>query len=523
MEEDLRNKLNDITDNYYFVSSKLESYIDKVIEKANDKYPNNIEDRDKYAISLMKHIIRKKINIEAKKSPKTFFSNFFEEMSEEPTNYKLSLLSNLINSVEDKDQFFYLEILVNCPEVKDLFNSIILKETYRVIQYSEEARKKYPGVILLLKEHARMEKLHLVEKKIRKIKEEIFEDEVIESKDKNYFPKEPFLSLINMYYSKEDVEKVCEALKNPYKRRNSVGFSMDDIEFLKEAYGEDFGELRIELNRSQKQKLYYIIYSKIPKILGHAKENKKKKKTFDYYLNKYTNDEQKLIMDSLTEKEFIFLKRKFGENLNEYYVLDAETEKYIKKILYNIIPNIAKGLLRNYKYDNCLFKEFLVKVYDVDEDEYKLIVNNLREDNLNILKRRYGENLDTYTNENDSDLTTQVKFILYSVIPAIINREKKYTYLTTKSINVSLISFLNEKYSKEEVEYIFKSLTDEEQKILNTYFDSGFENRSAHLESKDNKLRVNNLLYNTIPQRVKLMREGLENKIVTGKNKKLKK
>lgn len=527
MKEDLKSKLTNYTDNYYFISNDLESYVNMVMEEAREKFPSDDEMYYKYSIHLLKQLIKDKIKEKFTENPTLFFQNFFEELKEENSKYKLAMLSAIFSCVaKDLNNSFYSKFLDDFQNVDDLLNTLIIDKDLKNAYYSKSMMDKLPYLNELLKFYVEKNGLSLkplddnIEKNIQK--------ETVKSKKAKVKKYNTFQEFLDSNYDVDEQEKIYFLLKNPRQYPSKYFLSTSDVSLIKEAFGADFDKIRKSFARNEDKKkinrLNNILYIKVPNLLKKMENKKIDDRSFVSFLQKYNSNEQQLIMNNLTQKDLLMLKRNFGDELDEFNSsVDEYTLRWVDVIIYSVIPRILGGLSRSHQAGNCLLREYLSIKYNCSDDDFKFIINNLKISEIATLKARYGENFDSYNDGDNLNLSKQILHIVNDRIPNILMFKKSKSFDVINEENAPFLNFLKNRYSTEEVSYILETLTDDEKKLLTKYYINGYEMMPKLDIDMPTKNRIKNLLYEIIPLKVKLMKSGINGQISKEENKTLKK
>jgi len=180
-------------------------------------------------------------------------------------------------------------------------------------------------------------------------------------------------------YSKEEIDLVISKL------------TTEEQALLKIRYGEDLSNPVFgELTKEQHYKFYDMLLPKIKRILEYKRSSLKLKTIYEY-LEDYSKEEIDSVISKLTTEEQELLRLKYGEDLDNpiFGKLSKEQRyKFYKCLLIKIKRMLKNGGLR-VKYKT-IYENFI----EYNKEEVDYVISNLSYEDLELIRMRYGEDLD---------------------------------------------------------------------------------------------------------------------------------
>ena len=410
--------------------------------------------------------------------------------------YKKLVHNKRINQYTDDIQFMF-ELRRTLNNSKDLIEYVRLKIGLNGIRKhtDEEIAKKMKKdteYIEILKQRAieltrnsKNESIRNIETRLEdKKEEEIFVIPSIKTESISKTVIKPFREKLGQKYQKEYVEEVI------------LNLSSEDIELLKIRYGENLEEVLEVTDKTVLDGIKDIVNNKIPDIITKIKLR-------EYF----PNVDIEPIFNLLTEYEKIVVRK--SKEKNE--VIDRIVTRIIERIQETLNPKKEEDVNTNMKKAKT-FKEILDETYN--ENEVKIILESLTEEDKEFLRKRYGDDFDQVIKIEDKKVLGRINYILYTKIPSKVKVKKEQIGTEAIGINTqkrkskSFIDYIKGKYTEEEVQTILATLTDEEKTLLAKKYGENFDSNGQTV-SLDNleKGRLNTLLYIKIPKRITKQKE----------------
>ena len=306
------------------------------------------------------------------------------------------------------------------------------------------------------------------------------------------------IKIISIYeyfndYTQEDIDNMLSKLNDNEIRLVKIKFgeNLDNFVRYPEWTREDAKAYNILLQKTKR-------HLKNPNVVPKTKKEVIKEQISIYeYFNKYTKEDIDIMLSKLNEEELGLLKKKFGEDLSTLvrrvaWDNEDDSKKYTK--LYCKIQR----LLKNPNTISRKKKEIVVKdnisIYEYFSDYSKENIDNmlskLNEEELTLLRKKFGENLDClvkrvlWNNEEESK-----KYIyLYTKMTRYL---KGYGKKTKKSKRIKTIYEILKKYSKEDIDNVIVTLTEEEKRLINLNVNiQDFEGITWTSEMTDELLKI---------------------------------
>lgn len=434
--------------------------------------------------------------------------------------------ANYLRASEDSYSSSLLGVVIGAkPKEKPRTEKIrslkaILKE-----KYSEE---EIPQIIGLITE----DELQILKQKYG---ENL--DEVTPVEDKEIIRKINYLvyNQIHKRYEASKKKKQTQPPKPTKKVEETLKEMYPDVDIntiLSLLSEEEKNGLRLAENNGKTAVITKMVEALLPKInalfSGNLPQEKterkevsevKKAKSFKEVLEeKYSEEERELIMSSLSAEEIKALQSRYGENLDA--VITVEDKKLLARINAILYAKIPKKLNENKedapstKRKAKTFKAMLEEKYS--EEERALIMSSLTEEEKIALRQRFGENLDDLIETDDKGLLRKISYIVYNKIPKNLTVKRNAPGDAAIEIKVdsdkkkrakTFKEYLKTKYSEEQIAIIMSSLTEEELALLQKKYGEALDSESKENLSSQEKNRIRNLVYVSLPKRITLVKE----------------
>jgi len=452
---------------------------------------------------------------------KTFKDILMEYSKEE----RLKILSNLSND----------DLLLLKSRYGERFSETLESDVDTIKKISDIIFSKIP---LILEGEINMETKEIDSNLLFLLEDKKEESETInEEKNTVVKKRKRGLSLREIFKEKYDEELFDEVIKS---------LPIEDLEVLRKRYGENLDQV-LEVDSDVLKRSRTIIYQKIPTRVKLVRENtfkeargikttekvKKVRKNLsfiDSLKKKYSDSEVELIIKTLSEKDLEILRQRYGENLDQVLDTDEGTKSRSTVILYQKIPrkvkilrdnsfkkmvdiNIREEVLKNSRKVALSLREIFKEKYG--EELFDEVIKTLPLEDLEILKQRYGENLDQVL-EVDSDVLKRSRTIIYQKIPNRVKLVRKQLSKETRETKInekekrlrkglSFIDSLKKKYSDKEIDFIIKSLSEKDLEVLRQRYGENLDQVLDTDEEIKNRSKV--ILYQKVPSKVKLLKD----------------
>ena len=335
-------------------------------------------------------------------------------------------------------------------------------------------------------------------------------------------PQQPQITSKTSELNEERKNKLDIILRAKYKTQN--------IEDVLKILSDEEKELLITNPKTDEELIENTILLVLGKIIKKEtvkdKEEKKsdkdvkpmiKAKSFKQILEeKYTTEEQHIILEKLSAEDLNTLQCRYGETLDKVIKIDdKQILGRVNTIIYMKIPKIVSKPKETTPRKAKTMMERLRENYT--EEECQKILDSLSSEDLKILQSRYGENLDQILEIEDKKVIARIHYIINTKIPNSIAIKKEQpgeialglAKKDSRKKTKTFVAYLNKKYQDEEDrKIIFEQLSEEEIKLLQKkYGESLDQEETKEKLSEQDKTRIRNLMYVQIPSRLKLVKE----------------
>ena len=357
---------------------------------------------------------------------------------------------------------------------------------------------------------------------IQKIKKELcenFDYVLMFSKEKNSDGRKSksIYQILNMY-SKDDINYAIERL------------SFEDTEIIRLKYGTPGRCLNVAGN----DRFFHVVIPRIEKIINNKNidedEKKYQKDVRNIYnaFDDFTKEEINEVIDNLSESDKELLRLRYGNDLeNPVTSCDFDTNA-ISRFYQTLIPKIRRLLMvkRNgidIKDNKTIEKpnpnsRKIKSIYDYfpkyKKEQIDLVLDKLPEEDIKILKIRYGEDIrGSYSSGEPNSVNDRI--FAKTLIPKIKkflddnNKLESYTGDLRNSKDFKNIYELLSDYTKEEINIVIEGLQPEYKEVINLRYG---ENLEKPVTSKDwNKKSSSKFYYTVIPKIKKMLIKNREN------------
>ena len=317
--------------------------------------------------------------------------------------------------------------------------------------------------------------------------------------------KEKIKISIYDYFSPFSIEEVNNMLSK---------LNNNEIEILHKKFGLGLDNLIKRVNWSkEEQKNYLALYYKMQRILKNPNRVIRKQKIeeqikisiYDYFKN-YTTEEVNTMLSKLSEIELKTLKKKFGEGLDNLVKRvnwnADEHKRYIA--LYSKMTRLLKNptpKLREKKIQEKPVVQISIYEYfkDYTIDEINVMLSKLSIQELNILHKKFGENLDFLVKRVNWDNEESKKYVsLYIKMRRLLknpnSKERKKKSIQKQQFNMNIYDYF-EGYAKDEIDFMISKLKDEEIVLLHKKFGENLECYSRVVDWQDEESKKYKALY----------------------------
>lgn len=261
-------------------------------------------------------------------------------------------------------------------------------------------------------------------------------------------------------YEEEEVNKVLFTLSENDKK----------IIYLK--YGSDLkNPVESEL---WNDKLYRHFASNIitrirKRLDGQFNQYTYKRKTIYELLGDYTKEEIDKTLSNLSVEELKLIKKRYSNNETDKFTRNDYNDFYGK-----LLPKI-KRMIENENFDNIKGKK-IKSIYELlspfTKEQIDEMLLSLNENELSILKNRYGENL---LGNYSKCYNEEQYYEFYKLLLPKMRRRLELSMPIKKIKKIKTIYELLNDYSKEEIDKVICNLKDKDKELLKIRYGDDLE------------------------------------------------
>jgi len=289
-------------------------------------------------------------------------------------------------------------------------------------------------------------------------------------------------------YSKEKIDICFEKLSN------------EDKLLLKRVYGDDLKK-NFHGNKQERIHINNVIIKKIKRLLKGENLGRNIKSLYKHFDN-YTKEQIDLIINNLSEKDKLLIKRAYGDDYeNPVRVLDWTSDD--SNMLYHQLFVKIKNLLKE-KY---LRKYFSIyeRLSDFSKEEIDDVIKILPKEDINVFNMAYGTDYENPKRDilYNPELNKKLRNILYKMKKLLNKTERK------KNKEIGKLYEMLKDYTKEEIDRVIDGLNEGDKQLLFRAYGSDYNNPIRALDfTKKEQGKLASSLLPKIRKRLKHLKEN---------------
>ena len=484
-----------------YMHFKISDYYNAIKELENDlgRYPTNCEIADKMQVSIktitnIQNVLGDTVSIDVKDDEDDrSLSEIISSTSDSPED--LAIKSALITDVRSfleksnlkpiekeilKLRFGFYNESLTFSDIASKYK--FTRQRVEQIEKSALAKLRRSGAIKLVDYLDNPDKKLVYMNGRYSVKKPKKVDLTKKEPNYNYFigrsPKSIYERFSN--YTKEEIDVAISKLTD------------DDIKLLHLRYGNDLvNPVRTEMSPAQRDLFYGSLVNKIRRLLKNPSKSSVIKTIYER-IKGYTKEEIDTVINKLSVEEKELIYKKYGDDLE--HPIDSKLT-YDEKMRFHILLEKIKRWIKNSNITTVSkrCKSFYEKFSSYTEDEINIILEKFKKDDLNLLYKKYGNDLkQTVLNL----LTENEEHLVYLLERKIkIHLEKPDTKITNR--NKSLFEYYSN-YTQDEICNALSLLEACDLELLKLRFGEDLSSVTNIVLSKYQMKSINSLIYNKI-------------------------